>query len=656
MNLKSWSVVQKPFAHLAVVFVLLATFACATQKQEAKQDGLPKQTTNDSILRMPASVPTGLPSIADARQKDSLRPYFQKLLKKPFKTLSDDEREDVLAHMSQYFNFLGLSASDLKASRKAVKNIPSSTELPHAPGSTPVSPGDPESAEGDDDGDSTPSNQKAIVRLFKSSTQFLYCPDFRDWACLEKTPKLLPLAPFRVESKPGLGDPVLAGNKLDMDVFFTEAWDGSPPSGVVGQLAQRIEADASKSLSAAMYGIDDITGTMKPVYDAIVRHADSGKSNVRAVVDISGFERGPKPWIFDYITPMSTSGVEDSAWLFAKSTTNPAGMHSTFQYSGTPDFIRALNGGIKTQEQARVRMEWPASHIMHNKFLVLENDAGEKAVWSGTANLSNHCMGSEVNSNMSIYIRNSMVSQAFLDEFNLMYNFDPNLKIITKLVVPGPNQKQLAVGRFHVNKVPVSHRFFVFGDGTKLRVHFAPTDDAEHRVILPMLLSARAGDIIRVSMFGGTGYEIVRAFQYAAAQGADVRIVFDRKLGHGLTSWIRDAVLNVSMPNPYLNLVARGAGVSPGTIKVRVSTWEGKNHYKAGSLSRHQPDGSYRSEEFIVGSQNWSSGGNDFNDENLVSIQNIAKGIPAADRFNEEFDSRLWPASVEENKASSVSH
>jgi phosphatidylserine/phosphatidylglycerophosphate/cardiolipin synthase-like enzyme len=160
-----------------------------------------------------------------------------------------------------------------------------------------------------------------------------------------------------------------------------------------------------------------------------------------------------------------------------------------------------------------------------------------------------------------------------------------------------------------------------------------------------MLLSARAGDEIRISMFGGTGYEIVRAMQLAVAKGANIKIAFDRKLGHGLTSWIRDSILNVYSPNPYLESFK---GVTPGKISVRVSTWTGKNHYKAGTLTRRQQDGSMVAEQIIVGSQNWSSGGNDFNDENLISIQNVKFGVKAAEAFNHEFDTRLWVKSKEE--------
>jgi len=228
-----------------------------------------------------------------------------------------------------------------------------------------------------------------------------------------------------------------------------------------------------------------------------------------------------------------------------------------------------------------------------------------------------------------------------------MFDFDPTLTVKSKLVRNSDEKSPAMAGRFHRNKYPVSKRFFKFNDGTNVRVHFAPTDDAEHRVILPMLLSAKEGDEIRISMFGGTGYEIVRAMQFAVAKGANIKIVYDSKLGHGLTSWTRDRVLNVFMDNPYIGKILN-APKKPGSISVRISTWKGKNHYKAGTITRRLDNGTLRAEQIIVGSQNWSSGGNDYNDENLISIQNTDKDVEAAVLFNKEFDTRLWVKSRDE--------
>lgn len=569
-------------------------------------------------------------------------------LKKSAKGMDETEFNAANDRLLHYMMYLGLTARDFKKAEAATAVVTADNEVkPEAtPSAKPKK--DVKEVEGgdDDEDDKTPSNLKAIQRLFISSTQFLECPVLTDWECLEKEPKLKPRADFRTPKKSDLGVPVIAGDSLDMDVFFTEAWDGSPSGHVVDRFAERLNSDVGKSLSIAMYGIDDINGSMKGVYDAILNHAQAASTTVRAVVDVSGFERGKSPWVFDYVKPASSSPLVAN-WLFADSTANPGGMHATFQYDGTPSFLHQMNDGIKTQEESRARLEWSTSHIMHNKYAVLENNEGLKSVWTGTANISNHCMGTEANSNMSVYIRNDFVAQAYLDEFNLMFNFDPSLPVKSKLVVNSDDTNPVQAGRFHRNKYPVSKRFFKFNDGTNLRVHFAPTDDAEHRVILPMLLSAKEGDEIRISMFGGTGYEIVRAMQFAVAKGANVRIVYDSKLGHGLTSWTRDSVLNVFMKNPYIGKVANPPAKT-GAISVRISTWKGKNHYKVGTLTRKLADGTMRAEQIILGSQNWSSGGNDANDENLISIQNLQKDVKAAAMFNKEFDNRLWVKSRDE--------
>ena len=627
------------FLRLSSLFLLLNS--CSSNQLEYKTASLASREIATSHSFTPTG-PVDFPELTI--DKGELAEALKLALKKSSVGMPEDEFNRAAERLRHYLSFLGLTAKDFKKAAVNSSTVsPEGTVTLATPITKPASSKGPD--DGDDEDDKTPSNLKAIQRLFIASTQFLDCQNLLDWECLEKSPSLKPKANFRTESKENLGAPIIAGNSLDMDVFFTEAWDGSPRSGVVDHFTEKLEHDVGKSLSIAMYGIDDIKGTMSGVYNAIVNHSKIASENVRAVIDVSGFEKGTV-WNFDYVTPDEKSPNFQN-WMFGNSQSG-IGMHTTFQYDGTPDFIHVMNDGIKTQEESRVRIEWPTSHIMHNKFAVLENHQGIKSVWTGTANISNHCMGAEANSNMSVYIRNDYIAKAYLDEFNLMFNFDPSLLVKSKLVKSSDEKNPAMTGRFHRNKYPVSNRFFKFNDGTNVRVHFAPTDDAEHRVILPMLLSAKSGDEIRISMFGGTGYEIVRAMQFAVAKGANVRIVFDSKLGHGLSSWIRDRVLNVFMKNPYIGRVGLPSGSTPGSISVRSSTWKGKNHYKVGSLSRKLPNGEMRAEQIIVGSQNWSSGGNDNNDENLISIQNIRTDVPAAILFNNEFDNRLWVKSREE--------
>lgn len=561
--------------------------------------------------------------------------------------------EEVDAHARLYLDymlFLGLTANDLKKANAAVISE-SESELAPVTSALPASKGD-DGDTGGEEIDNTPSNLRAVLRLFHSSMQFLNCPVMTDWECLEKSPVFKPTADFRVE-KSDVSSPIYAGSSLDMSVYFTQAWDGSPRSGLSDVFTEKISKDAEKSLSLALYGIDDIHGSMKNVYSAIIAKSQNSFTNVRSVVDVMGFAKGGYPYIFSY----TNRDENPDKYIFGSG--NKIGdvpqMPLTFQYNGTPSFLKELNRNIQNADESKARIEWSTGGIMHNKFAVLENAVGEKSVWTGTANISKNCMGLEANANMAVYIKNTPIAESFLDQFNMMFEFDKTISVKSKLVTKSMNDEQILVGRFHRAKYPRAKRFFTFDDGTQLRVHFAPTDDAEHRVILPMLLSAKEGDEIRISMFGGTGYEIIRAMQFAVARGAHVKIAFDRRLGHGLTSWIRDAKLNVHMNNPYLQKIDQSRYEKPGSLTVRVSTWTGKNHYKAGSLTRKQYNGSMIAEQLIVGSQNWSSGGNDKNDENLISIQNLKEGVKAAELFNREFDNRLWPRSKEEKPFASKS-
>lgn len=613
-----------------LVLLLLIVSSCSTPINSLAPS---RSTASDKVA---TPILKTLPKLSE--DNGELLDGLKKAMKSRTKGKTEEEINTASIKLRDYLLFLGLTNKDLKT---AESTIPQDEETPVKVSQAKADAGD-DSDTGGEEEDSTPSNLKAIMRLYISSTQFLDCASMLDWECLEKSPAMKPTSDFRNE-KTDLTTAVRAGKKLDMDVYFTEGWDGSARSGLADRFAEKINNDADKTLLLAMYGIDDINGSMEGVYQSIMNKAHSNQTDVRAVVDVMGIERSEAPWFFNYLQ----KGADKNIFSSSKNADNPEGMHLTFQYDGTPTFLREMNEGIKKQEDAKAHIEWPFGHIMHNKFAILETSTGKKSVWTGTANISKNCMGLEANANMSVYIRNTFIAEAYQQQFNLMYDFDKTVGVKSKTILPTSEKEPIMVGRFHRAKFPVNKRLFSFDDGTNVRVHFAPTDDAEHRVIIPMLLSANAGDEIRISMFGGTGYEIVRAMQYAAAKGANIRIAFDRRLGHGLTSWIRDSKLNVNMPNPYLEKVKIGKA-KPGSISYRLSTWTGKNHYKAGSLTRRRADGSMYAEQIIVGSQNWSSGGNDFNDENLISIQNLKTDVVAAAKFNEEFDKRIWAKSKEE--------
>jgi phosphatidylserine/phosphatidylglycerophosphate/cardiolipin synthase-like enzyme len=462
-----------------------------------------------------------------------------------------------------------------------------------------------------------PESEKAEVesRLFESSLQFLNCSS-EDWACLEQKPEITPLALHRIDTGPDLGKAVVVNQPLDISYFFTQQWyrykkeildeqrEVSIPdkAALSGELLKALDNNWSR-VSMAIYGIDGIGEIDKQSKGKVANHsmdavftAIKSQPNARAVVDVESYKK------------------------------NGTGVEVGYQYPPTQELYEQLNQNT-TEESQRVRLEYPTTGIMHNKFFVFEKN-GTKSVWTGTANISKNCTGDEDFANMAVFIRNNEIASAYLAEFEEMFNYMPGTQ------TRGPAR----IGRFHQNKTANTNRYFVFSDGTEVNLHFSPTDDGEHRAILPMILSARPGDELRISMFGSGGAEYVRAIQYAAAKGVNVKVFLDRDTTFQIsTSWInRKAPVRLNAPNPY--------GPVKGKLEIRLSNWaQGHmNHHKSATLTR-KTDSGMQSQILVVGSQNWSEAGNDLNDENMLMFRNLRGELQMAKAYNEHFDTMLWP-------------
>jgi hypothetical protein len=477
-----------------------------------------------------------------------------------------------------------------------------------------------------------------------------------------------------------------------------------PEVTVANILASKIKSEGEKSIWMALYGIDDIENTMSSVYKAIEEKVNAGV-NTLAVLDVVDVPK-PNKEIRDY----DLSRMSDGTYMLSPTklaldysyTTNNNSYNSaytapawseeflsdiarlaktmkrdqlknhiwnnlivkpndtqdfekplsdltwiafnrslddykenlariTFQYGNTLQLLRLLNKNVKLNTQSVARLEFPFKEIMHNKYFVFEKNDGSRSVWTGTTNVTKECMGQESNSNMAILIKNTTIANEFIKEFEEM--FSGFSKAPTK-------PSTLLTGAYHDKKTANTRRYFTFTDKTEVRLHFSPTDDGEHRALIPLIQSARAGDILRISMFGAGGFELVRAMQAAAARGVDIRIVVDRVTGSGQQSWWQDKFANVLEVNPY-------SENPTGSINIRKNKWNGLNHHKSATLTRKLSDGSYRAEVIVIGSQNWSQGGNDKNDENMVTIRNKSKSLPVMDAFNAEFDQNMWPLTID---------
>lgn len=494
----------------------------------------------------------------------------------------------------------------------------------------------------------------SMDRLFRASTQFILCKDIRDYACLEQTPLIEPSSDSRREDPAlKLGEPVvIKGGSIDESVEYYFNENIMIPEDkidykkiVTNVLVDKIRTEGKDAVYGAIYGMDDVTandkrrslGSMANVYNAMIDRINSG-AEVKAVFDHKGFAKGAqKPLLFTYVEPKEAA--KRDKWILA-SAGDPKNDTKTlldFQYSeGTQGLIEALAINAKSDDEATGRIEWKNDGIMHNKFFIFKN-GNKMSVWTGTANISRTCMGTERNSNMSVFVKNNEIAQTFLDEFNEMYEFQDPMPKNNGNDFVGARGKDFPYGLFHSAKKPNTKRYFQFAkDGSEARVYFSPTDDAEHRSILPMLHDAKSGDTLRISMFGAAGVEYVRALQLAAARGVNVEVIVDSPTACGPGSWasrVGDATLLEENPfdaNAKIALKKNKKG--PGNV------WK-QNHQKIGVLIKNK-----KAEQLIFGSQNWSNSGNDKNDENLMALSKAGGSLKIAEAFNKHFTTYLWPA------------
>ena len=455
-----------------------------------------------------------------------------------------------------------------------------------------------------------------------------------------------------------------------MDYYFNEQiftpedlYD--PSKGVARILEDKIKSlgnDPEKDgLFMAIYGMDDITktesalGSLNGVYSSLIEKINKG-TPIFGVFDQTGAHPAAnKPLIFSYVKP---SEDKLSRWILSPLNTQTVAKtlssdltNMNFQYNaGTQGLIKKLSENIKSEDEARGRIEWRNNGIMHNKFFIFK-DNNKMSVWTGTANISRTCLGTERNSNLSVMIHNDDVAKSYLTEFNEMYTFqDPkNVKPeLTKDFVGPQDPKYFPRGRFHSAKRPNTKRYFKFlKDQTDLRLYFSPTDDAEHRALLPMILSAQPGDKILISMFGAAGIEYSRAMQWAIARGVQIKVLVDSPTACGPGSWAgRTGDATLLELNPY-----RGLFPNVPQIEIRKNdknageTWK-QTHQKIGLLLRKKQDGQLNAEYLTFGSQNWSQSGNDSNDENLIILRREVGPLKIGTDFQNHFENYLWPKSL----------
>ena len=121
--------------------------------------------------------------------------------------------------------------------------------------------------------------------------RFLQCSS-DDWYCLENAPSLITSVPQRREAEAKLGEPVFLNENLHMEFYLTRQWarlarnEKLRSKSMAEVFSEKILAHASSGLDLAVYGMDEIDGSMKSVFESIQKLKES-KVKVRAVVDVA---------------------------------------------------------------------------------------------------------------------------------------------------------------------------------------------------------------------------------------------------------------------------------------------------------------------------------------------------------------------------------
>lgn len=200
--------------------------------------------------------------------------------------------------------------------------------------------------------------------------------------------------------------------------------------------------------------------------------------------------------------------------------------------------------------------------IMHNKFFVVDG----QYVWMGSTNVSDSCSGG-YNANVVGVLSSPVLASWYTKEFEQLWSG------------VGHDEKQ-SQGQLSTQLSSTVH----------VEAYFSPQDKPMTRAVRPLLQKAR--ERIDVPIFFLTHKGVTKDLIDAHQRGVKVRILIDA----------------TAATNGYTkHELARVAG-----IPVKIENWGGKMHMKAAAI-----DG----EILVIGSMNWTSAGENGNDENTLVIR-----------------------------------
>lgn len=202
--------------------------------------------------------------------------------------------------------------------------------------------------------------------------------------------------------------------------------------------------------------------------------------------------------------------------------------------------------------------------LMHNKFLIFD----DSTLYTGSLNIARNDL-SGYNSNVNIIIKSPEIIQIYKNEFEQMYS-----------------------GKFHTQKDKTQNNENIQIDTKSIvSVYFSPQDKVIDTKIIPLINNAQK--YIYMPIFAFTNKNMMNALIKAQEKGVDVRIITDATNVYGENFGVEKL---------------RNSG-----IKLKIENYAGKMHMKSIIMD---------DEYIITGSMNFSSAGQNKNDENILIIKN----------------------------------
>ena len=211
--------------------------------------------------------------------------------------------------------------------------------------------------------------------------------------------------------------------------------------------------------------------------------------------------------------------------------------------------------------------------IMHNKFFIFDN----QKVWTGSANIS-HTDLSGFNANSVVLINSKSIALIYRNEFEQMY-----------------------FGKFHQLKTSTPKNSTI-ADSSLISVYFSPQDAIISKHIIPLINNSKK--YVYIPVFVVTHKNFYNALINAKNRGVDVRLIVDATSAASRYSSVKQLRQN--------------------GIKVKTENRAGKMHMKSIII-----DDKY----VILGSMNFTKSGENYNDENVLIINNPQLASKFKDKF-----------------------